>query len=50
MCDRISEKDHILHFEMCLLQRSIFPQCYAQSKSNMGVLWRRHCCSNDVEM
>jgi len=39
------KRDHIPHFEMRVLQRSVFPQCYAQSKSNVGVL-----CSNDAEM
>jgi len=37
-------------FKMRVLQRSVFPQCFAQSKWNTGVLRRRRCCSNDAEM
>jgi len=44
------KRDLNLPFKTCVLQRSIFPQLYAQSKSSTGVLQRRHCCSNDMEM
>jgi len=37
-------------FKMHVLQRSVFPQCYVQSKSNVGVLQRRRCCSNKVSV
>ena len=33
-----ANRDHIPHFEMCVLQRRIFLQCYVQSKSNIGIL------------
>ena len=32
-----AQRDHILHFEMCVIQRSIFWQWYANSVSNMGI-------------
>jgi len=32
-------------FKMRVLQRSVFPQHFAQSKSNMGVLRRRRYCT-----
>ena len=32
-----AQRDHILHFEMCVIQRSIFRQWYANSVSNMGI-------------
>jgi len=48
------KRDHIPRFVMRVFQRSVFPlsymYMYAQSKSNMGVLWRSRCFSNDAEM
>ena len=44
------KRDHIPHIKMHILQRSVFPQHSAQSKSNAGVLCRRNCCINDAEM
>jgi len=37
-------------FKMRVLQRSVFPQRFMQSKWNTDVLRRRRCCSNDAEM
>jgi len=44
------KRDLNLLFKMRVLQRSVFPQRYAQSKSNTVVLRRRRSCSNDAEM
>jgi len=38
-----AKRDHIPRFEMYVLQRSVFPQ------SNVGVLWKRRCCSNNAK-
>ena len=35
---RFAKRDNILHFEMRILQRSVFPQHYVQSKPNVGVM------------
>ena len=40
------KRDLNLLFKMRVLQRSVFPQRYAQSKSNTGVLRRRRQFEN----
>jgi len=47
---RFAKRDHNPHLKcIYVLQGSIFPLCYGQSKSNMGVLYRC-CCSNNLEI
>jgi len=45
-----AKRDHIWHFEIRIFQGSVFLQHYVQPESNVGVLWRRHCCSTDLDM